>query len=170
MYHVVTTKMRKLKQTPLPKAKWPAPNQVPLQDENLPDEIKLLVSEGNVESVVYNGSGYRMQANYKLTYKKEEKDSGYTSYELLVLKERLTNKAVKTKKLSFNPFFQTNYFQSFFSSRLKSSFTQIVIILFLIVVSLTKLVFSKLDCEESTFSLLSCTVGHNLPSPKLWTK
>ena len=73
----------------------------------------MLVSESNVEPVVYYGSGYRMQANYKLTYEKEDKDSGYTCYELLVLKERLTNKAVKTKKLKFNSFFQTNYFQSF---------------------------------------------------------
>ena len=48
-------------------------------------------------------------------------------------------------------------------------FTQIVIILFLIGVSLIKLVFFHLDCEESTFwfSLLSCTVGYALPNPKL---
>ena len=48
-------------------------------------------------------------------------------------------------------------------------FTQIFIIIFLIGVSLVKLVFFKLDCEESTFwfSLLSCTVGYALPNPKL---
>ena len=47
--------------------------------------------------------------------------------------------------------------------------TQIFIIIFLIGVSLVKLVFFKLDCEESTFwfSLLSCTVGYALPNPKL---
>ena len=43
----------------------------------------------------------------------------------------------------------------FFNSRVPSSevvfFSQILIILFLIVVSLTTLVFSQLDCEESTF-------------------
>ena len=61
----------------------------------------------------------------------------------------------------------------FFNSRLPRSevvyFTQISIILFLNLVSLTKLVFSQLDCEESTFwfSLLSCTVGYALPNPKL---
>ena len=60
-----------------------------------------------------------------------------------------------------------------FNSRLPRSevvyFTQILIILFLTVVFLTKLVFSQLDCEESTswFSLLSCTVGYALPNPKL---
>ena len=64
----------------------------------------------------------------------------------------------------------------FFNSRLPRfevvHFTQILIILLLIVVSLSKLVFSKLDCEESTFwfSLLSCTVGYALPNPKLRTK
>ena len=48
-------------------------------------------------------------------------------------------------------------------------FTQVFIILFLIVVSLVKLVFFRLDCEESTFwfSLLSCTVGYALPNAKL---
>ena len=48
-------------------------------------------------------------------------------------------------------------------------FTQIIIILFLIGVSLIKLVFFHLDCEESTFwfSLLSCTVGCALSNPKL---
>ena len=47
-------------------------------------------------------------------------------------------------------------------------FTQIFII-YLIGVSLVKLVFFKLDCEESTFwfSLLSCTVEYALPNPKL---
>ena len=48
-------------------------------------------------------------------------------------------------------------------------FTQILIIIFLITVSLAKLVFFSLDCEESTFwfSLLSCIVGYALPNPKL---
>ena len=53
----------------------------------------------------------------------------------------------------------------FCNSRLPRSevvyFTQTIIIIFLITVSLAKLVFFSLDCEESTFwfSLLSCTVG-----------
>ena len=61
----------------------------------------------------------------------------------------------------------------FCNSRLPRSevvyFTQVSIIVFLIGVSLTKLVFFHLDCEESTFwfSLLSCTVGYALPNPKL---
>ena len=48
-------------------------------------------------------------------------------------------------------------------------YTQIIIIIFLITVSLAKLVFFILDCEESTFwfSLFSCTVGYALPNPKL---
>ena len=48
-------------------------------------------------------------------------------------------------------------------------FTQVFIIIFLIIVSLVKLVFFQLECEESTFwfSLLSCTVGYALPNPKL---
>ena len=84
-------KMRKLKLTPLPTPKWPAPVQVPLDDDNLPDEIKMLVSEGNVESIVYHGSGYGMQANNQVTYKKDDKDSRYTTYEFFWI-ERETNK------------------------------------------------------------------------------
>ena len=63
-----------------------------------------------------------------------------------------------------------------FYSRLPRSkvvyFTHILIILFLIAVSLTKLLFSQLGCEESTFwfSLFSCTVDYALPNPKLRTK
>ena len=60
----------------------------------------------------------------------------------------------------------------FCNSRLPRSevvyFTQFLIIIFLITVSLAKLVFFSLDCEECTFwfSLLSCTVGYALPNPK----
>ena len=51
-------------------------------------------------------------------------------------------------------------------------FTQVYIIIFLIIFPLVKLVFFQLECEESTFwfSLLSCTVGYALPNPKLWIK
>ena len=75
--------------------------------------------------------------------------------------------------LVFNEENQERRLWKFFNSRLPRSevvyFTQILIILFLIVVSLTKLVFSQLDCGESTFcfSLLSCTVVYALPNPKL---
>ena len=61
----------------------------------------------------------------------------------------------------------------FWNSRLLGSevvyFTQIIIIIFLITVSLAKLVFFSIDCEESTFwfSLLSGTVGNALANPKL---
>ena len=60
-------------------ARLPAPVQVPLDNDNLPDEIKLLVSEGNVESIVYYGNGYGMQANYNVIYKKDDKDSRFTT-------------------------------------------------------------------------------------------
>ena len=83
-------KMRKLTLTPLPTPKWAAPVQVAVDDDSLPDEIKLFINEGNVESIVYYGSGYGMQANYKVTYKKD-KDSRYTTYEFFGI-ERETNK------------------------------------------------------------------------------
>ena len=49
------------------------PVPVPLDDESLPDEIKEVVREGKVKSVVYYGNDYGFQANYKVTYKKEDK-------------------------------------------------------------------------------------------------
>ena len=57
-------------------------------------------------------------------------------------------------------------------------FTQLFIIIFLVIGSLVEL-FSgslvklfQLECDESTFwfSLLSCTVGYALPNPKLQLK
>ena len=49
---------------------------------NLPYETKMLVSEGNIDSIVSYGSDYGMEANYTVTYKKEDdKGSTYTTYE-----------------------------------------------------------------------------------------
>ena len=84
-------KMRRLKLTPLPIHKSPAPVQVSLDDESLPEEIKEVVSKGNVESIVYYTKDCGMQSNYKVTYKKEDKNSRYTTYEFFMV-ERVTNK------------------------------------------------------------------------------
>ena len=84
-------KMRRLKLTPLPIHKSPAPVQVSLDDESLPEDIKEVVSKGNVESIVYYAKDCGMQSNYKVTYKKEDKDSRYTTYEFFMV-ERVTNK------------------------------------------------------------------------------
>ena len=89
--------MRKLKLTSLPRPKWPILVQVPLDDGNLPDEIKKLVSEGNVESIVYYGSGYGMQAKYKVIYKKTTKTLDILLMNSFGLKERLTKKQFKLK-------------------------------------------------------------------------
>ena len=71
--------------------KSPTPVQVSLDDESLPDEIKQVVSRGNVKSIVYYAKDYGMQSNYKVTYKKEDKDSRYTTYEFFMV-ERVINK------------------------------------------------------------------------------
>ena len=84
-------KMRRMKLTPLPIHKSPAPVQVTLDDESLPEEIKQVVSKGKVESIVYFAKDSGMQSNYKVTYKKEDKDSRYTTYEFFMI-ERVTNK------------------------------------------------------------------------------
>ena len=80
-------KMKKLKLTPLPTPKYPVPVPVPLDDESLPDEIKEVVREGKVESIVYYGNDYGFQANYKVKYKKEDKNSEPITYELFMVDE-----------------------------------------------------------------------------------
>ena len=84
-------KMKRLKLTPLPIHKSPAPVQVTLDDESLPDEIKRVLSKGNVESIDYYAKDHGTQSNYKVTYKKEDKDSRYTAYGFFMV-ERVTNK------------------------------------------------------------------------------
>ena len=91
MYHVFTRENEKTETTPLPMHKSPTPVQVSLDDESLPDEIKQVVSKGNVESIVYYAKDCGMQSNYKVTYKKEDKDSRHTTYEFFMV-ERVTNK------------------------------------------------------------------------------
>ena len=53
--------------------KWSVPVQVPLKDENLPNEIKQLVEQGCVDSVTFYGMKYGMKASYTAAYKKEDK-------------------------------------------------------------------------------------------------
>ena len=80
---------------------------------------------------------------------------------------------VGLKDIVFNEENQERRSWKLCNSRLPRSevvyFSQIIIILFLIGVSLIKLVFFHLDCEESTFwfSLLSCTFGYALSNPRL---
>ena len=78
-------KIRKLILTFSPTPKWPAPVQVPLDDDKLPDEVKILVSEGNVESIIYYGIGLDMMANHIVTYKGDfwiERDTNKKQFKL----------------------------------------------------------------------------------------
>ena len=59
------------------------PRQVPLNDENLPAEIKQLVEQGCVDSVTYYGTEYGMKASYTVAYKKEDKD--FTTYKFFIV-------------------------------------------------------------------------------------
>ena len=60
------------------------PVQRPLNDDNLPKEIKQLVEKGCVDSVTYYGMEYGMKASYTVVYKKEDKNSHYTTYEFFI--------------------------------------------------------------------------------------
>ena len=88
--------MIKLKLTSLSTPKGSAPVQVLLDDlDNLTD--KMLVSEDNVETIDYHGSGYGTQANYRLTYEKTTKILDILLMNFFGLKERLTKKQIKLK-------------------------------------------------------------------------
>ena len=66
-------KLQRMNLTPLPMPKWSVPVQVPLNDDNLPKEIKQLVEQGNVDSVTYYGMEYGMKASYTVVSKKRAK-------------------------------------------------------------------------------------------------
>ena len=71
--------MQRINLTPLPMPKQSVPVQVPLNDENLPAKMEQLVEQGCVDSVTYYGVEYGMKASYTVAYKKEEKDSHFTT-------------------------------------------------------------------------------------------
>ena len=78
-------KMQRMNLTPLPMPKRSVPVQVPLNDENLPAEIKQLVEQGCVDSVTYYRMEYGMKASYTVAYKKEDKDSHFTTYKFFIV-------------------------------------------------------------------------------------
>ena len=79
-------KMKRLKLTPLPTPKRAVPVLMSLDDETLPDYIKQLIKENNVESIVFRDKQDSMSANYTITYKQGDEDSGYVSYEFFIAK------------------------------------------------------------------------------------
>ena len=73
LYHVFTRENERLKLTPLPTPKRAVPVLMSLDDEILPDDIKQLIKENNVESIVFRDKQDSMNANYTITYKQETK-------------------------------------------------------------------------------------------------
>ena len=64
-------KMRRMNLTSLLMPKRSVPVQVPLNDENLPKEIKQLVEQKCVDSVTCYGMEYGMKASFTVAYKNE---------------------------------------------------------------------------------------------------
>ena len=77
-------KMQRMNLNPLPMPKRSVPVQVPLNDDKLPEEVKQLVEKGCVDSVTYYGMEYCVKASYTVVYKKEDKNSHYTTYEFFI--------------------------------------------------------------------------------------
>ena len=84
-------KMRRMKLTPfLPTPKRPVAVPMSLTDESLPDEIKQVVREGNLDSIVYHEKDCGVKASYTVTYKKADANSNYTTHEFLLLANKIT--------------------------------------------------------------------------------
>ena len=66
-------KMKRLKLTPLPTPQRAVPVLMSLNDETLPDDIKQLIKENNVESIVFRDKQDSMNANYTSLTNKETK-------------------------------------------------------------------------------------------------
>ena len=79
-------KMKRLKLNPLPTPKRAVPVLISLDDETLPDDIKQLIKENNVESIVFRDKQDLMNANYTITHKQGDEDSRYVSYEFFIVK------------------------------------------------------------------------------------
>ena len=86
LYYVFTRENEKVETNPLPKPKRAVPVLMSLQDETLADDIKQLIKENNVESIVFRDKQDSMNANYAITYKQRDEDSGYVSYEFFIVK------------------------------------------------------------------------------------
>ena len=78
-------KMQRMNLTPLPMPKRSVPVQVPLSDESLPDDIKQVVREGRVDSIVYREKDCGVKASYTVTYKKADANSKYTTYDFFIV-------------------------------------------------------------------------------------
>ena len=79
-------KMKRLKLTPLTTPKRAVPVLKSLDDETFPDDIKQLIKENNVKSIIFRDKQDLMNANYTITYKQGDEDSGYVSYEFFIVK------------------------------------------------------------------------------------
>ena len=55
-----------------------------LDDESLPKEIKQRVKENDVESIVFRDKVDSINANYKTTYRNDDKNSEYVLYEIYI--------------------------------------------------------------------------------------
>ena len=58
------------------------PILISLDDGSLPKEIKQRVEENEVESIVFRDKVDSINANYTITYRKDDKNSECVSYEI----------------------------------------------------------------------------------------
>ena len=77
--------MKRLKLTPLPTPKRAVPILMSQDDETLPDEIKQLIKENNVDSIIFRDKQDWMNANFTITYKQGGNDSRYVLFEYFIV-------------------------------------------------------------------------------------
>ena len=77
LYHVYERENAKNESNLFTYAEVSVPVQVPLNDENLPEDIWHLIEQGCVDSVTYYGMEYGLKASYTVAYKRGQKLSLY---------------------------------------------------------------------------------------------
>ena len=78
--------MQKLEMTSFPTPKRPVPIKFSLKDNNtLPEKIPQIVNKGNQDSTTYINNALGMRASYRVVYIREDIDSEFFTYDLLLL-------------------------------------------------------------------------------------
>ena len=77
--------MQKLKLTPLSMPKRPVPFQISLNDNSLPEKIRQVVNEGNVDSITYYDTAPGMKASYTVVYKREDIESQFNTNDFFIV-------------------------------------------------------------------------------------
>ena len=79
-------KMRKLKLISSPWPKRAVPVLISLTDKSLPAEIRQRIEKNNVQSIVFTDKTDRVNVNYTITFKNDNQNSQFVTFEIWNIK------------------------------------------------------------------------------------